>query len=678
MENFGFVRVAAAVPEVKVADVRYNTEAICKFIGRAEDDGVALLSFPELSITGYTCGDLFGQSVLIDEAERAVGRIKEFTRSKSVTAVVGAPVRYRGRLFNCAIVIKGGMVRGIVPKCYIPSYGEFYESRWFASGCELLSRHNNSGVLKDDGKNFYSEANHGKILYAGKYATISPNLLFSLGNTSFAVEICEDLWTPVPQSSYHCLAGAEIILNLSASSETLAKHTYRKQLVANQSSRTISAYIYSSCGYGESTQDMVFGGASLIYENGSLSAEGRRFLKEGSIIEADIDIDKIKTARQKTSTFNSVAPDGSKVQDYSVYYSTIGLGIGPDTDFEKKLLRHIEPHPFVPCDGADTYVRAEEITSIQITALATRLEHIGCEKTVIGISGGLDSTLALIVACLAYDWLGRDRSGIIGITMPGPGTTGRTRDNAVNLMQALGITYKEISIAPAVMQHFKDIGHNPEDYDTTYENSQARERTQLLMDIANKENGIVLGTGDLSELALGWTTYNGDHMSMYGINSGIPKTLVRYLVRWAALNCFDSGGENNDAVREILLDICDTPISPELVPAAENGEILQKTEDLVGPYELHDFFLYNFFRCGYSPSKVLFLAKKAFLGKNGYTADIIEKWLKKFYWRFFSQQFKRSCLPDGPKVGSVSLSPRGDWKMPSDAKSALWLKELGD
>lgn len=689
MDNYGFIRVSAAVPRVKVADVRYNTDTICGLIDKAEKDQVALLAFPELSVTGYTCGDLFGQPLLIEEAEAAVRTIREFTRSKGVTVAVGAPVLYNKRLYNCAVVIRGGQIRGIVPKCYLPNYGEFYEDRWFASGSELLSKNNRGGGFRDDGKNFYAEGNSGKILYAGRYTTISPNLLFSVGDAVFAVEICEDLWTPIPPSSYHALAGADIILNLSASNEVLMKHNYRKSLVSNQSARTVSGYVYCSCGYGESTQDLVFAGSSLIYENGTLMAENERFLHESSIIEADLDIQKLRNSRQRTTTYKSTSPDGTSGADLSAYYSIMNLGSGVDTDFREKLMRYVEPHPFVPGGSNDEIdSRAKEITSIQISALSTRLEHIGCKKTVIGISGGLDSTLALLVACMTYDKLGWDRNGILGITMPGFGTTDRTHDNAVNLMKCLGVTSREISIVPAVRQHFADIGHSVDNHDTTYENSQARERTQLLMDIANKENGIVLGTGDLSELALGWATYNGDHMSMYGINAGIPKTLVKYLVKWAALNHFNS--ENNNMAKEILLDICDTPISPELTPADKDGTILQKTEDLVGPYELHDFFLYNFFRCGYSPSKVLFLAGKAFIGRpsdssvfigpegksNEYTEEIIKKWLKKFYWRFFSQQFKRSCLPDGPKVGSVSLSPRGDCRMPSDAKSELWIRDM--
>lgn len=674
MDNYGFIRVAAATPKVKVADIKYNTEIICELIDKAEQDQVALLAFPELSVTGYSCGDLFGQPLLIEQAEHAIRKIKDFTASKKITVVVGAPIMFKSRLYNCAVVIRGGRVCGIVPKSYIPNYGEFYEARWFSGGTGKMSEY-----FKCD-----SLINEENVI-------ISPNILFSIGKVVFAVEICEDLWTPIPPSSYHTMAGADIIVNLSASNEVLMKHKYRKSLIANHSARTVSAYVYSSCGYGESTQDTVFAGSSLIYETGALMAENQRFCMDSSIIEADIDVERIRTARLKTSTYYAVLPDGTDMHKVSSYYSMIDLGAPVDTDFNSKLLRYIEPHPFVPYgDKSEIDARAKEITSIQIVALATRLEHIGCRKLVIGISGGLDSTLALLVACMTYDRLGWDRSDIIGITMPGFGTTGRTHDNALNLMKYLGVTSKEISIVPAVVQHFKDIGQSVDNHDVTYENSQARERTQILMDIANKENGIVLGTGDLSELALGWATYNGDHMSMYGINSGIPKTLVKYLVRWVAQDYFSSDTDNDNGAKSIIFDICDTPISPELTPAGNNGAILQKTEDLVGPYELHDFFLYNFFRCGYSPSKTLFLAKKAFIGKiadasvfvgpegknNEYTGDIIEKWLKKFYLRFFSQQFKRSCLPDGPKIGSVSLSPRGDWRMPSDAKSELWIKDL--
>ena len=692
MNNYGFVRVAACSPRVKVADVDFNTAEIISAIDKAEENKVSLLVFPELCVTGYTCADLFGQELLIEQAEQAVAKIRTHTRAKEVTVVVGVPVRHLDRLYNCAAVIRNGMVRGLVPKIYIPTYNEFYESRWFASGADFLSPGNvSTGNFHDDGKDYFREGTPCTMVYAGFRTTISPNQIFRIGEATFAVEICEDLWTPVPPSSFHALCGARIIVNTSASNEVLMKHGYRRDLVANQSARTISGYIYCSSSYGESTQDLVFAGSSLICENGAFLAESERFSTTTQMICADLDMEKLSVLRQKESTFGAIIPDGRSATDMRRRYSTVDLGKAASTDFSESLLRHIEPHPFVPGgDPSEIDRRAKEITSIQVMGLMSRLEHIGCKTAVIGISGGLDSTLALIISVLAFDRLGWDRKGIIGITMPGFGTTGRTHRNAVDLMTSLGVTQREISIVPAVKQHFEDIGQDPANHDVTYENSQARERTQILMDVANKENGLVVGTGDLSELALGWATYNGDHMSMYGVNGSIPKTLVKYLVKWAAENHFDVAAAGERSAREILLDVVDTPISPELTPADEKGQIKQKTEDLVGPYELHDFFLYNMFRFGYAPSKIFFLAKKAFLGKsadasvfvgpegktNEYDEPTILKWLKKFYWRYFSQQFKRSCLPDGPKVGSVSLSPRGDLRMPSDAKVALWISDL--
>ena len=690
MENYGFLRIAAGVPTVRVADVDYNVGEILKLAEKAENEQISLLAFPELSITGYTCADLFGQELLIRKAEEGIKAIKAFSRGRKVTLVVGVPVRVRGRLYNCAAVIQNGSLRGLVPKLHLPTYNEFYESRWFASGADFISREGHpEGHLRDDGKSCHFESGAESILYASAKVTISPNILFSLANSTFAIEICEDLWTPAPPSSYHALAGAEIIVNLSASNEVLLKHQYRKSLISQQSARTVSAYLYVSCGYGESTQDLVFAGSSMIYENGSILAENERFTMDNSLICADIDIDKLQILRQKESTYHLISPDGKRDGELRGCYLRVPAGTGADTDFEAKLLRHIEAHPFVPgysVSSANTLenievlkerdARCEEIMAIQTLGLATRLAHINCRSAVIGISGGLDSTLALIVTVLAFDKLGWDRKRIIGVTMPGLGTSSRTRGNAWDLMVALGITAREIPIGQAVAQHFEDIGQDPTLTDVTYENSQARERTQILMDVANKEGGIVVGTGDLSELALGWATYNGDHMSMYAVNSSIPKTLVRFLVKWAAEKklsgiSLENGGRT---ASEILLDIVDTPVSPELKPVDEKGEISQKTEDLVGPYELHDFFLYNFFRLGYSPSKILFLAKKAFSGQ--YDDEVIEKWLRTFVRRFFAQQFKRSCLPDGPKVGSVSLSPRGDWRMPSDAWNTLFMNDL--
>lgn len=715
--EFGFIRVAAATPRVKVADVDANVEEICRMAEIAENEQVSILAFPELSVTGYSCGDLFAQELLVSRAEEGVKRLKTFSRGKSLTLVVGVPVRVRGSLYNCAAVIQNGSLKGIVPKIYLPTYNEFYESRWFSSGCDFLSDTLSAyGRIEDNAKDCSSPAAGAEISYAGHKVNVYPNMLFNVGRATFAIEICEDLWTPIPPSSHHALAGAQIIVNLSASNEVLMKHQYRKQLVSQQSARTISAYVYSSCGYGESTQDVVYAGSSLIYENGSLMAENKRFSLEAGMICADIDIDKLSVLRQKESTFHSVAPDGTGDGLDARRYFTVASGDGAATDFEK-CLRHIDPHPFVPGNAAERDERCREITDIQVIGLATRLAHIHSQTAVIGISGGLDSTLALIVTVLSFDKLGWDRKRIIGITMPGLGTTTRTHSNASDLMAALGVTSLEIPIGKAVAQHFSDIGQNPEVQDVTYENSQARERTQILMDVANKENGIVVGTGDLSELALGWATYNGDHMSMYAVNASIPKTLVRYLVGWAAENHFESdvavaagrgavgacggivgaagdesayGGVEDRgtlpetsredvagrkrSVREILMDIIDTPVSPELKPADSEGNITQKTEDLVGPYELHDFFLYHIFRFGARPSKVYFLARKAFEGV--YDDATILKWLNTFIRRFFAQQFKRSCLPDCPKVGSVSLSPRGDWRMPSDAWRTIFLNDL--
>lgn len=659
-----------------MADVDANVEEICRMAEIAENEQVSILAFPELSVTGYSCGDLFAQELLVSRAEEGVKRLKTFSRGKSLTLVVGVPVRVRGSLYNCAAVIQNGSLKGIVPKIYLPTYNEFHESRWFSSGCDFLSDTLSAyGRIEDNAKDCSSPAAGAEISYAGHKVNVYPNMLFNVGRATFAIEICEDLWTPIPPSSHHALAGAQIIVNLSASNEVLMKHQYRKQLVSQQSARTISAYVYSSCGYGESTQDVVYAGSSLIYENGSLMAENKRFSLKSGMICADIDIDKLSVLRQKESTFHSVAPDGTGDGLDARRYFAVASGDGAATDFEKCLRRHIDPHPFVPGNAAERDERCREITDIQVIGLATRLAHIHSQTAVIGISGGLDSTLALIVTVLAFDKLGWDRKRIIGITMPGLGTTTRTHSNASDLMAALGVTSLEIPIGKAVAQHFSDIGQDPEVQDVTYENSQARERTQILMDVANKENGIVVGTGDLSELALGWATYNGDHMSMYAVNASIPKTLVRYLVGWAAENHFESDvADRKRSVREILMDIIDTPVSPELKPADSEGNITQKTEDLVGPYELHDFFLYHIFRFGARPSKVYFLARKAFEGV--YDDATILKWLNTFIRRFFAQQFKRSCLPDCPKVGSVSLSPRGDWRMPSDACRTLWLADL--
>ena len=650
MNDYGFIRVAAVSPTVKVADVKFNLEAACAAVLKAEEKQVSLLSFPELSLTGYTCGDLFGTVSLRRSAREALSSLARFTAGKKVCVVAGAPLEIAGRMYNCAAVMKDGSVIGIVPKVFIPDYDEFYESRWFRSGKDFL----------------------GKVpcetLFDGKAVPVSPNLLFALGKAVFAVEICEDLWTPAPPSSFHAVQGATLLLNLSASNEVLLKHGYRKGIVKEHSARTLSAYVYCSAGFGESTQDLVFGGSSLIYENGALMAEARRFRMEPEMIVADVDVEKLSVLRSKHNTFDVAAPDGSGTSSYSALYKVVDAGAAAPSDFEAQLLRAVDPHPFVPeGDPAEIGERCREILSIQVQGLVTRLLHIKAKKAVVGISGGLDSTLALLVTVMAFDKAGLPRSGVIGITMPGQGTSQRTKSNAVSLMESLGVTTLTIPIVDAVNGHFKDISHDPAVKDTTYENSQARERTQILMDYANQCGGLVIGTGDLSELALGWCTYNGDHMSMYGVNASVPKTLVRYLCVWAGDNVFK-------AEASILRDIADTPISPELIPADQTGAIVQLTEALVGPYELTDFFLYNFFRFGYDAPKLLFLARKAFGG--AYDEKTLETRLKDFFRRFFSQQFKRSCLPDGPKVGSVSLSPRGDWRMPSDASASAFVEGI--
>ena len=637
MKNYGFIRTAAAVPAVRVAEVAYNTAEICRLSQEAFDKGASLTVFPELSLTGHSCGDLFRQSKLIKAVETAIKSIAEFTRGKAGAIVVGAPVPYRNRLYNTAVIMNNGFVKGIVPKTVINAE----QSRWFASGNDFLY-----------------EGTNEEITYADQLCTISPNMLFEIGDCTFAVEIGEDLWAPVPQSSHHVLQGAHIIANLSADRETLARNEYRTNLLKQHSAKTISGYVYASAGFGESTQDNVYAGAASVWENGFILAENTRFQTESSLITADIDIERIENLRRESGVFSNVAPTAG-------CYWKASLDAAADTDFCKKLDRYVDPHPFIPSDDASH--RYKEILDIQVAGLVKRLSHINCQTAVIGISGGLDSTLALLVTALAFEKLGWDSSRIVTVTMPGFGTTVRTKNNATDLMEALGTTSREICIADACIQHFKDIEHDSSVHNATYENSQARERTQILMDIANQTNGIVIGTGDLSELALGWATYNGDHMSMYGVNGGVPKTLVRNLVKWAAENRFEN-------VKGILLDIVDTPISPELLPANDNGEIQQVTEDLVGPYELHDFFIYNYIRNGYSTEKIFFLAQKAFA--NVYDDETILKWLKTFIRRFFSQQFKRSCLPDGPAIGSVSLSPRGAWEMPSDAWSTTFTPEI--
>ena len=668
MKNYGFIRTAAAVPTVKVADTVYNTAEICRLAGEAFEKEVSLVVFPELSLTGSSCGDLFQHSMLLKTAEDGVKSILEFTRGKAMTMVVGAPVPYRSRLYNCAVVIRNGNIKGIVPKTYVSSE----ECRWFSSGRDFLSSEiRNDGTLLDNGKDYVREGYCGEIRYAGQRCNISPNLLFGIGHATFAIEIGHDLWAPVPPSSFHTLQGAQIVANPAAGKEVFMYDEHRTNLLCQHSAKTVCGYIHASAGFGESTQDNVYAGAASIWENGHALAENERYQTDSSMIIADIDIERLEGQRRKSAGFTNVSPSGTDASTYYRLYDRRSLGTTCNTDFEKVLYRHIEPHPFVPSDGLE--YRCREILDIQVAGLIKRLSHINCRTAVIGISGGLDSTLALIVTAMAFDKLGWARERIVTVTMPGFGTTSRTKNNAWDLMQALGVTCREISIVPACRQHFEDIGHDASVHDATYENSQARERTQILMDIANQTGGIVVGTGDLSELALGWATYNGDHMSMYGVNAGVPKTLVRSLVKWAAENRFAD-------VKEILLDIVDTPISPELLPANESGEIQQVTEDLVGPYELHDFFIYNYMQYGYSPDKIFFLAKKAFSGnseeESAYDDATISKWLKTFVRRFFSQQFKRSCMPDGPAVGSVSLSPRGGWSMPSDAWSTMFSNDL--
>ena len=677
MKNYGFIRTAAAVPTVKVADISYNVAEICTLASKAFEKEVSLVAFPELSLTGYSCGDLFGQSLLVKGAEDGVKKVVDFSRGKDLTIVIGAPVTYRSRLYSCAIVVRNGNIKGIVPKIHINAE----ESRRFASGADFLSSDTrNDGMLLCNGKDSVREGYFGEIRYAGQRCNISPNLIFGLGHSTFAIELGNDLWSPVPPSAYHTLQGAHFIVNLSADREVLMREQYRRNLLREHTAKTICGYIYTSAGFGESTRDNVYAGAASIWENGLLLAENERYQTDSSMIIADIDIEKIENLRKGASIFSAISPAGTRASSYYMLYDRRSLGDVAKTDFEKNLYRHIEPHPFVPKEDLD--YRCREIIEIQIAGLLKRLGHINCQTAVIGISGGLDSTLALIVTALAFDRLGWSRERIVTVTMPGFGTTARTKNNATDLMEALGTRMREISIAAACEQHFNDISHDPSLRDATYENSQARERTQILMDIANQTGGIVVGTGDLSELALGWCTYNGDHMSMYSVNGGVPKTLVRSLVKWAAENKFEGmTGKDNRSIKEILMDIVDTPISPELLPANDNDEIQQVTEDLVGPYELHDFFIYNFMRCGYSPDKIFFLAHKAFNCNHDvtiptYDDETILKWLRTFVRRFFNQQFKRSCMPDGPKVGSVGLSPRGDWDMPSDAWSTLFSSDI--
>ncbi|WP_075964233.1 NAD(+) synthase [Parabacteroides massiliensis] len=637
--NYGFVKVAAAVPHVQVADCFYNIDKIEDLMREASEKGVQIIAFPELSVTAYTCLDLFAQQTLVNGAEAALIQLINNTADLDILTIVGVPLRTENRLINAAVVFQKGVIRGVVPKTYLPNYKEFQEQRWFTSATELRE----------------STISIGKEEYP-----LGSRLLFRSGRLSVGIEICEDLWVPVPPSSLLAMEGANIIFNLSASNELIGKHAYLRSLICQQSARCMAGYVYASSGFGESSTDLVFAGNGIIAENGNLLAESPRFTMEEQLVISEIDIETLQNDRQVNTSFMYGASGLLKEKAQAVDFQL-------RTPNGFSLTRPVDPHPFTP-SGDALKERCEEIFHIQVAGLAKRLVHTHAQTAVVGISGGLDSTLALLVTVMTFDALKMPREQIIGLTMPGFGTTDRTYTNACDLIRSLGVTLKEISIKEACLQHFHDIGHDPSVHDVTYENSQARERTQLLMDIANRKNGLVIGTGDLSELALGWATYNGDHMSMYGVNGSIPKTLVKYLVEWVANNKVDN------ASRLTLLDIVDTPISPELIPADENGNIKQKTEDLVGPYELHDFFLYHFLRFGSHPSKIFFLAQNAFAGI--YDKATIKKWLYTFFRRFFQQQFKRSCLPDGPKVGSVSLSPRGDWRMPSDAMSQLWLEEI--
>ena len=631
----GYIRASAATPEIRVADVWHNREQIVKLMKQAKEEETELLVLPELCLTGYTCGDLFLQTALLEETKQALLELCGETRGLQMVVLVGLPLEYEGNLYNVAAVLYEGRILGIVPKRSIPNYSEFYEARHFARG---FSR-------------------PVQIKLGGEQIPFGGKLLFqceTIPDFTLAVEICEDVWVSCPPSTCHALAGATVIANLSASDEVTGKASYRSSLISGQSARLLCAYIYSDAGEGESTTDLVFAAHNLIAENGQLLAEAKRF--QNQTVTADIDLERLKHERRRISTFVTEGREAYEVIPFSM-----------EAKEKPRLRRYIDPAPFVPSDKADREKRCEEILSIQAMGLKKRLKHTGCANAVIGISGGLDSTLALLVTVRAFDMLGLSRKQIQAVTMPCFGTTDRTYQNAVLLTKKLGAALLEIPIRDAVQKHFEDIGHDAAVHDVTYENAQARERTQILMDVANRSNGMVIGTGDMSELALGWATYNGDHMSMYGVNASVPKTLVRHLVRYYADICMD------EELKAVLSDILDTPVSPELLPP-DDGRIAQKTEDIVGPYELHDFYLYYVLRYGYRPKRIYELARQAFAG--AYEEETILKWLKTFYRRFFAQQFKRSCLPDGPKAGSVAVSPRGDLRMPSDACARIWLEEL--
>jgi len=640
LADFGLLRIGVATPELRVADVDYNCAEIRKIARLAHLKQCRLILYPELCLTGYSCADLFFQQQLQQKVEIALLELAQLSAAEDVTLVVGAPISISGRLFNCAAFISGGKICGLVPKSFLPNSGEFYEQRWFCSAFECPA---------------------DSLQLDTQQVPVGTDLLFQIADFPSAligIEICEDAWSVAPPSGSQAMAGATLLLNLSASPEILGKHAYRRNLVASQSARCLAAYAYASAGPNESSTDLVFSGHSLIAENGQILTETERFQFSSQLALADVDLDRLVGERQRSSHFGM----GSLQQPFRVQQFQLNSAA------VTSLRRPLSKTPFVPPDDVERSARCHEIFQIQTTGLIKRLRHTNCKKVVIGLSGGLDSTLALLVTVKAFDRMGLDRNGIVTLTMPGFGTTGRTRGNAEELAEQLGVELRIIPIDKAVMQHFTDIGHDPKLHDITYENSQARERTQILMDVANQVNGLVIGTGDLSELALGWCTYNGDHMSMYGVNCGVPKTLVRYLVDWCAKEEFSG------RISEILEDVCATPVSPELLPPDADGNIKQLTEEVVGPYELHDFFLYQVVRMHFPPKKVLMLAEQAFAAD--YSRNDLLRWLRQFYRRFFSQQFKRSCLPDGPKVGSVALSPRGDWRMPSDAAVDLWLKQL--
>lgn len=669
----GFQRIVCAVPDLKIADVRHNINAMTGIIDANPDADIIL--FPELSVTGYSCADLFGQNLLLNDSLKGLASICDHLHKRhsdslpSPLVVAGAPIEFRNRLFNCAILIYDGEIKGIVPKTYIPNYSEYYEQRWFASASDLPA----GSCININSADRELPGRHDSLAISGRIIPIGTDLLFRFNGMTIGAEICEDLWVPQPPSGAMSMAGADVILNLSASNETIGKHRYRRDLIRQQSARCRCVYAYASAGAGESSTDLAFSGYSAIAEDGAILAESGRFLDNGQSTVADVDLQKIAFDRRHTNTFRT--PLGHDCQEFRIIeIPAVELPAQHNTarDTSCRLSgRTVEPHPFVPADPSRRNDNCTEIVDIQCHGLRQRLKAIGCKSLVIGVSGGLDSTLALLVACRTFDMMRMPRNGIKAITMPGLATTSKTRNNAWHLMELLGVSSLEIPIGAAVAQHFNDIGQDPHCHDAAFENSQARERTQILMDYANRCGGIVLGTGDLSELALGWCTYNGDHMSMYAVNASVPKTLVKHLVEWFAER------EENKEISRVLIDIVNTPISPELVPCDDDADtIAQRTEDLVGPYELHDFFLYHTLRYGESPRKILILAREAFAGV--YTDEVLLKWLRNFYRRFFSQQFKRSCMPDGPKVGSVCLSPRGDWRMPSDASAAAWMNELND